>query len=412
MKWAIPRGRISHSVVQELRDFLTALYFPNQNSQLIKKYEDRVSEELNSSYVLLFPLARTAIHSILESLRLPAGSKIVMPSITIKPILDVVINLGLKPIFIDLEISTGVWKVDDLAKTVSTEKPRVALLTYLFGAIPDLTSILEILKQNNVTVIEDFSHAFGGKFEKRHVGTLGEFGICSTSSTKTFDTYGGAIVLAQNKSYYHSLLEKRNSFPVSRRTYLLRKILRNLFLNLATQRIIFTIFTFPMLRLINIFSKEAVGQFTGGRSTKPLIELPKTWFCRPFAFQALIGLREIELLKQKNERRDAIARSYNELEFSLGPRGASSSKSTYWQYVQIEKDKESLRKCFQKQGIDCSTTTLTNLTKLKTFGYSFIFDGATSIHESGVYLPCYHQLREADLKRIKDSLQEFYANRS
>jgi dTDP-4-amino-4,6-dideoxygalactose transaminase len=408
MKSAIPRGRISHSVTQEIRDLFAALFFSAEDDKLIEKYEERVSAELNSFHVLLYPLARTAIFSILEILRLPAGSKIIMPSITIKPILDVVVRLGFEPIFLDLDVRTGIWEVHELKRILSTERPRVALLTYLFGVIPDLGATLEILKQNGVIVIEDFSHAFGGKFEEQHVGTLGDFGICSTSSTKTFDTYGGAIVVASDALHYESLLAKRKSFQPPIRIQLLKKILRNLVLNLATQKFAFTVLTFPLIRFIGVFNQEAVGQFTGRRSPEPLLELPKAWFFRPFAFHAYIGLREIELLLQKHQRRIEIANTYNELEFSFGPRGSSNSTSTYWQYVQIEIDKNSLRKHLQRHRIDCSTTTLTNLTKLRLFGFSLNLEGTESIHEFGTYLPCYHQLDESDLNRIRASLREYY----
>ena len=98
MRWPIPRGRISHPVALEVKDLFHSTLFPTKNPALIGQYELAVSTYLKSDVPTFFPFARTGLFAILELLDLPPGSRVLMPTITIKPLLDVVLHFQLKPI--------------------------------------------------------------------------------------------------------------------------------------------------------------------------------------------------------------------------------------------------------------------------------------------------------------------------
>ena len=100
MNWPIPRGRISHPLFLEIIDLFRAVAFPSENKLLVKEYEKTIGRYLQTNESILFPFARTGFYAILKSLNLPKGSRILMPTITIKPMLDIVLNLELVPIFL------------------------------------------------------------------------------------------------------------------------------------------------------------------------------------------------------------------------------------------------------------------------------------------------------------------------
>ena len=115
MQWPIARGRLSHSIYRELVDLLFCIFAPLNKSEMIENYELVLSEKFNLNQVKIFPFARTAFYAVLESLELQPGSKILMPSISIKPFLDIVLHFQLTPIFADLDPKTGVWETKQLA---------------------------------------------------------------------------------------------------------------------------------------------------------------------------------------------------------------------------------------------------------------------------------------------------------
>ena len=61
---------------------------------------------------------------------IPKGSEIIMSPITIKPILDVILDLGLIPIFCDLDLNTLCFSEKDLKKKINN-KTKLIILTYL-----------------------------------------------------------------------------------------------------------------------------------------------------------------------------------------------------------------------------------------------------------------------------------------
>lgn len=407
MRVAIARGRISHSISSELRDLIQSLYSPLTDEKKVREFEFKIAEYLNSEIPIFFPFARTGFFSILETLNLPVGSKILMPTITIKPLLDVALHFKLNPILVDLDIGTGCWDLTSLRKALE-EKPQVALLTYLFGVVPNLEEILPELERSNTIIIEDFSQAFGAQFAGKSIGTLGHFGICSTSTTKTLDTYGGALVFSKNGSHLVGLRNFQLRLKNPKRITLVKKIVKNLVRNFATNKFIFSAVTFPAIRLINSQKKQQVGKFTGDRSLSPILKIPIEWFEAPTAFQAKIGLRELSLQEDKDRRRKSIAQRYIDEIPGIGPRGNRMGASVYWQYISVEKSPILLRDFLNNRFIDCATTSLVKLSELSEYGLVQNLSGTNAIYERGVYLPCYHQLTYKEQSRVIGAVKTFY----
>lgn len=401
---AISRGRISHPVVRELIWLIQSTFTPLNNKSKIEKFEVIFAKHVGRKYCTAFPLARTGIHSVLKSLNLPTGTKILMPTVSIKGILDVVLDLGLVPIFIDLELETFNWDENQLNKILA-EKPKVAILTYLFGRVPNLSFILKKLKDANVYVIEDFSQAWNAIHSNQKVGQFGDASIYSTSSLKSIDTFGGGLVLTDDVKLNDKLKRIENSLNRPKRTMLIKKIMVSFIKNLLTQPIVFTLFVFPVVKWDSLRNKK-FERFVGKRDQNPISSLPIDWFSKYTSFQANIGLYMLKHARETDYKRISIGEKYliqtNNTETVI--RLKSFGQSVYWQYVLIVKDYSSFKLELQRKGIDTGLTSLINLSELPKYG---IFNGlpnAEQLYNNGAYIPCYAQLTARDLDRVLNSL--------
>jgi perosamine synthetase len=404
MKLPISRGRISHTLISEIGWLLRAVVTPLSKTETIDKAESAFATYVGRKNCVVFPFARTAIWSTLKILNLPPGSRVVVPPLTIKPILDVVVHMGYEPLFVDIDPKTACFDEQKLLAAMS-RKPAVAILTYLFGLVPDVARLTEILREHDVFVIEDFSQCLNGEFEERKIGTFGDVSVYSASSVKTFDTFGGGFALTDDETLANGLRKIQLQLEAPKRRDLLQSIIRNLIRNLASTRLVFVTFTFWFLRVAARRSERAVGRFTGARSTEPLGELPTAWFRRYTAVQASVALRELPQVEKRDSKRvDRIARIVSGAGLLDRPVGAEGQKHVYWQFIVYVDDFAEARERLAKFAVDCATTSLVLLTDLPKYPGQIDAPAAQRLYERGVYMPCYHQLTESETHRIVTAL--------
>jgi dTDP-4-amino-4,6-dideoxygalactose transaminase len=410
MKLPISRGRISHSLTAEIGWLLRSLGTPLSNSNKVNEAEAAFASYIGRSHCVVFPFARTAIWSTLKALNLPKGSRVLLPPLTIKPILDVVIHLGYEPIFVDIDPVTASFDERELIAAMAT-KPSVAILTYLFGLVPRVESLQKTLKDENVFIIEDFSQCLNGEYNGRKIGTFGDVSIYSASSVKTFDTFGGGYALTDDAELANALRRFQQSLEAPSRRQIMQGITRNLIRNVASSRLVFPFFTYWFLRLAARKSKQAVGRFTGARSTEPLSELPRDWFRKYSSLQAQVALRELPRVRRRDKDRIDRIRQLTSLCDPLDrPRGADHQSHVYWQFLVYVDNFERAREHFAQFGVDCATTSLVLLTDLPKYPGQRKTPAAQRLYELGVYLPCYHQLHEVEVHRISEALRGISAS--
>ena len=406
MALPISRGRISHTLGRELGWLARGLVAPLSNESVVRRAEREFASYVGRSECIVFPFARTAIWATLQELNLPRGSRVVMPPITIKPILDVVVHLGYEPVFVDIDPATACFDERELAEAVKT-KPAVAILTYLFGLVPNVESIVRTLRQAGVFIIEDFSQCLNGQYDGRNIGTFGDVAVYSASSVKTFDTFGGGYALSNDAAMIAGLRRRQAELRPPSRADVVKTIARNVVRNAASSRLVFPVLTYPLLRLATRFSKKAVGRFTGARSTEPLSELPTAWFRRYTSVQAIVALAELPRVAARDEqRRASIERIVESSGVTDRPAGERGQRHVYWQFIVYVTDFPKARELLASHGVDCATTSLVLLTDLPRYPGQRETPWARRLYDRGVYLPCYHQLRQGEIQRISAAIRE------
>jgi perosamine synthetase len=406
----IVRGRFSHSIRDDFSAILRCL-FTNSSEQKVFEYENIMARHLGVNHCTSFSLARTAYWATLKSLDLPPGSKVILPSITIKAMLDVTLHLGLKPLFVDIDPITGCVDVDSLEKLVK-EKPKVILLTYLFGSVPNVQNIIDITQRNSIFVIEDFSQCFNGKFNGRQIGTFGDVSILSTSAVKTLDTYGGGLVFTSNTKIFSRISEVKNALPTFSRKELIIKVCSSTIKNILTSRLMFTIIYLPIL-ITAAKKKNSFSRFVGNRSRSPIKTLPSTWFTKIHPIQAELGLKYLQRVKTFDMRRITIANRYSQVTNFVGSQVFHGAQSVYWQCVLRTSNQALVRAKLALKGIDSAKTSLVLLSVLPEYGWNLEQSTPNSVqlHANGVYIPLYHQLTDKEVNRISKEIFKLWQSR-
>lgn len=396
----IPRGVIYHRAIDSIKYFFMSFFSPLNDQDVIKKFEDRFAEYCGQTYCVAFPFARTSIFFVLKHLNLPKGSEIILPPITIKGIVDVVLELGLIPVYVDLDVETLNFDLAELDKKI-TPHTKVAIITPLFGLVPDMKTLIDRFHADNIFVIEDFSQCLNGAFRGTRIGTFGDVGVYSSSSIKTLDTLGGGLTITQNKQLYERLKEFQSELSPPNRLFLIKKAWINLIRNIATTRLIFSILVFPFLQLLRKFDPHLTLKQTGSRNKNRLSALPRMWFAKYSSFQAAIGLAHIECVRPGDDIRIWNA-EYVKSNCTLAgfPKTTNESRNIYWQLLVIVKSALVAQDRLAAYGIDSATSSLELVSALVDYPNQADTPVAQNIYQNGIFLPCFPGLGEDDLARI------------
>lgn len=406
MRLSVPRGIVYHRVFFDLVALAKAAFVKLDDKNLIARFEDAFARYMGTRYCLAFPFARTSIYHCLKAQNFAAGCEIIMPPISIKPILDVVLDVGLKPVFVDLDPETLCFDVEKLKAAIGPNT-RAVLITYLFGIVPDLGKIMEACRSKNLFVIEDFSHCLNGRFGDRKVGTFGHVGVYSSSSIKTFDIYGGGLLITNEQGLYNELRRQKEGLAGPNRIALLKKIWVDLLRNVATSRIMFHFLVFPLLRFATRLNPERSIKHVGTRDTQMIDKLPKDWFTQFTSFQASIGFRllpTVELTDMERIKNVEQIKSLANNQISRFPKGAPNTRNVYWQLMAYFDSPFKTQRFFQEKKIDTSTTSLVYISNLSAYPYRGDTPVAGRLHSNGLFIPAYPGLRHRDLRHIADAL--------
>lgn len=410
---AIPRSIVYHPVWFDVQNYFASFggtnrVSPAQASQKVAEFERAFARHMGMSSAHAFPYARTALYFALKAQNFERGSEIIMPPVTIKPMMDIVISLSLKPVFADIELDTLCFDLDELKKAISP-KTRAILLTYLFGIAPNMEPLMALCREHDLFVVEDFSHALNASWNDRKLGTFGDVGIYSCSRTKTVDAYGGGLAITNDPVLAKRLDEAKASLKPTPPARLRAKITQTLITNVATRRPVFTTAVSPMLSLVGRINPDKAKALTGARQNlKPDTVLPEDYFEQFTWAQAKAGLAMLEKVEREDDKRIANVSELRQPLMALGEPCAKSVKhgrSVYWQFVVFAADAERFREALARRGIDTGTTNLSLVCSLGIYpDYEKSCPNAERVKNNAMYIPVYPRLGERALNHIIDAI--------
>ena len=405
---SIPRGVIYHSLAYDLKNIFRVIFANLKQEKLVEEYKKSFAKINGSKYCTIFSYARTGIHFSLKSQNFDEGTEVIMPPITIKAILDGVLDLGLKPIFVDIDSESFCFDIEKLKSSISPNTKAI-LITYLFGVVPNMDELIRFCKDNNLFVVEDFSQCLNGEYNEKKVGNFGDVGIYSSSTTKTLDTYGGGVCVTNREDIFLALEKYQKALHNTSRFRIFKAVVIDFIRNFATNNLVFTLITYPLIKLLDKLSNKSITKYVGDRSKKQINELPSFWFEKFSSFQARIGLELINSVEKKDKIRiDNVNLILNGLKtsFSKTPLKLNNSKNVYWQFViQYPKPQEAIN-FFKKRGIDSATTSLIQISNLDYVPKRETIN-ADKLLNNGVFIPSYSRLSNRRVNRIKKAVEAY-----
>lgn len=156
----------------------------------------------------------------LMALGIGAGDEVITTPFTFVATAEVIVLLGAKPVFVDIEPDTCNINAS-LIEAAITPKTKAIMPVSLYGQPADMDEINTIAAKYNLPVIEDAAQSFGATYKGKQSCNLSTIGCTSFFPSKPLGCYGdgGAIftnedliaqackeirVHGQSRRYYHT----------------------------------------------------------------------------------------------------------------------------------------------------------------------------------------------------------------
>ena len=138
---------------------------------------------------------RTGFDLLLQALRLPKGSEVLMSALNVPGMMRVVEENGLKPVPLDVD-GDGLRPTIQAVRQAITPQTRVLVAAHLFGARLSLAELNEQARQSGLLVVEDRAQAFDGV--PFALPPQCDVAMHSFGAIKTATALGGAVLTVRD----------------------------------------------------------------------------------------------------------------------------------------------------------------------------------------------------------------------
>lgn len=169
----------------------------------IGKFEQAFAEAVDAPHVVATQSCTVAIHLCLAHLGVGPGDEVIIPPVTWASVGNIILNMGAKPVFADIDVDTLCMAAKSLESGI-TENTKAIIPVHMAGRAADLDALYAVAHKHNVPIIEDAAHALGTRYNGRKIGAEADFACFSFYAIKNITTIeGGAIACRDEEVANH-----------------------------------------------------------------------------------------------------------------------------------------------------------------------------------------------------------------
>ena len=102
-----------------------------------RNFENKIAKLFGKKYGIMVNSGSSANLLAFELLELPPGSEVITPILTFSTTISPIIKKNLIPVFVDVDSSTFLIKIDQIEKAI-TKKTKALMIPSLVGNIPNM----------------------------------------------------------------------------------------------------------------------------------------------------------------------------------------------------------------------------------------------------------------------------------
>jgi len=173
-------------------------------TDITSQFEKEFAAWLGLDYAVAVCNGTMSLAAAMFAIALGAGDEIICTTKTYWASITPALNFCASPVFCNITEDL-VMDPTDLERCITPRTKAIMVVHYL-GHPCDMDSIMEIARKHNLLVIEDVSHAQGGLYKGKRLGTFGDVAAMSLMSGKSFAAGELGILVTNNRKMYERAL--------------------------------------------------------------------------------------------------------------------------------------------------------------------------------------------------------------
>jgi dTDP-4-amino-4,6-dideoxygalactose transaminase len=165
----------------------------------VREFEARLSEHFGGRPVRAFNSGTCTMEIALRIAGVKQGDEVITTPLTWVATSNVVLEVGARPVFVDIDPATRTIDLGLVEKAV-TPRTRAIIPVDLAGLPVDRDRLYAIAKKHKLRVVEDAAQSFGSTWKGKRIGAIGDFVSFSFHANKNITTSeGGCLVMSDER---------------------------------------------------------------------------------------------------------------------------------------------------------------------------------------------------------------------
>lgn len=170
-------------------------------TDIARKFESRFAAWQGSKYALSHNNGTNALNAAMYAVGLGPGDEIICTSVTYWASCTGALSLGASVVFCDIDPNTLQMDPKSFEERITPRTKAVMVVHYMAHPAP-MDEIMAIADRHGIAVIEDVSHAQGGRYKGRRLGTFGRVAAMSLMSCKSFAIGEGGMLTTDDPEIF------------------------------------------------------------------------------------------------------------------------------------------------------------------------------------------------------------------
>ena len=203
--------------IEDLKKTIKSTWVSTKGPQ-VEIFEKTIGKLVKSKNILATNSGTSALHLAFIAIKASSNDEILMPSLNFVASANAVLYCGANPVFIDCNPKNLGISADEIESFIkkkcrkvgkfyfnkkTKKKIKAVVAVHLYGAACDIVKIKKICNKYNIHLIEDAAECLGSKYNGKHLGTFGDFGVLSFNGNKVVTTGSGGVIITKKKSSFN-----------------------------------------------------------------------------------------------------------------------------------------------------------------------------------------------------------------